>query len=497
MPASNFRAAQSSYASPNILKALGRRASLWRRIAVWRVQIYLATHPWIYRAFFAALRKVRPILILGRLVIVTRHEDVKAVLTRDADFILAEHAEERMLSGSFLLNIDWPGQHEYEENILLQALIGPSGNRSEPARRIKDISARCCQRAIDDARRNNNEIDVTEDLAERVALAVLHEYYGMCVPKDAKVKIAGWLRDLASAILLLPPDGSSERYKVEQSAIDLCEYMKFCIEARTRKIEGGKAGAGLKPLDSDDVLTRLLKLTVLPEMDPGNKQNAQDWVRRYISGVMIFGTATIVRTATDTIDELLKVERRRVLADAASTVQSLKQALEYRQAMGANSGLINVADANLENLQMCLKRYVHEALRFRPMLPVLARYCPRATEIAAGRLHGRRVPAGATIVAPPISGMFDGRIFHRPGQFRIDRPLGDYLLFGAGLHECIGQFIADVELLEITRAVLELPGLRRAPGRRGQICYDGPAARHLHLMFDGKSAGPGIDPERD
>ncbi len=488
----NGQAAPSSFASPNIFTAIGRRIRLWFNVAVWHVRAYLTTHAWCYRFLFAVLRKVRPILIMGKIVVVSRHEDVKAVLSRDADFILAEYSEERMLSGSFLLNIDWPNQHEYEETILLQALLGPTGDPCEPARRIKEITAEACQQSIVNARRDNNEIDVSGQLAERATLEVVKRYYGVPPPSDPEADMVGWLRDLASAILLLPPKGSRRRYKVENSAVELSDYLTRRICWLTRKIESELTGDDLQPLEGDDVLTRLLKLTVVPESDDRKKRSAQDWVRRYISGAIVFGQATIVRTATDAIDELLKIRRKRALADAAGTVRDLNQALEYREALDESSGSTGMADANLENLRISLKQYVYEALRFRPMLPVLFRYCPRVTVIAADRLRRRRIPAGAVVIAPPIAAMFDDRVFQHPHQFRIDRPLEDYLLFGAGLHECIGQFVADIQLTEIIKAVLMLPGLRRAPGDRGWIYYDGPAAKHLRLKFDDEPIGSEI-----
>ena len=110
MPVASQRSAASRIASPYALTKIGRRIALGRRIAGWRVTTHLMTHPRFFRILFGVLRRIRPILILRKKVLVTRHEDVKAVLSRDADFMLAEYDEERMLGGSFILNIDWPEQ---------------------------------------------------------------------------------------------------------------------------------------------------------------------------------------------------------------------------------------------------------------------------------------------------------------------------------------------------------------------------------------------------
>ncbi|MFX9093454.1 hypothetical protein ABTN25_20180, partial [Acinetobacter baumannii] len=54
-----------------------------------------------------------------------------------------------------------------------------------------------------------------------------------------------------------------------------------------------------------------------------------------------------------------------------------------------------------------LTHYIYEALRFRPMLPLLVRDCPRETIIANGTRRVRIVPAGARVLAAPLAAMFD------------------------------------------------------------------------------------------
>jgi cytochrome P450 len=393
------------------------------------------------------------------MVIVTRHGNVKSVLDRGEDFTLTDFAEKAMLSGSFLLNLDWPEQHDREDLAVVGQLSDP-GDMD----RIRKIAAIGCQEAIKDAKQGARpHIDVVV-LANKVALDVVEQYYGVPTPKGEREKMTGWLRDLAAAILVLPPEGSYARYETENSADEMCFQLDRLVRERTKIIKK-------TPSESKDtVLDRLVEWT----LDPKNSKKVwvnEDWVRRMISGLIIFGTATIVRTAADTIDELLK--RRNVLANAVAVANSLPAAPQ--PVLGEH-----------DEKRAELRRYIYEALRFRPMLPVLARYCLRATTIEStgDRSGGRLISAGAVIIAPPLAAMFDSYVFEKPGRFSIDRETDDYLLFGSGMHKCIGQHIADVELAEIVRAVLSLHNLRRAPGPDGRIRYDGPAARSLNLMFD-------------
>lgn len=460
--------ADRTYSSPVWLTRLRRRSSVAVRTAIWRARGYLTTHPKWYIALFAILRAIRPIMVLGKFVVVTRHEDVTAILTRDVDFTLAEFSEERMMAGSFLLNIDWPDQHNRESGVVMEAM------RRSDAERIRTIAAKRCKTIIDGAKETGNEIDVAGQLAEYVAADVVEEYFGVCVSDDIeRAKLISWLRDLASAILTLPPRGSRERAKVEQSAQCLFNLTGALVERRIGELRSGNNGESLRPADGDDVLTRLAKRVVNARGTADECWLNEEWAGRMIAGLVVFGNATIARTATDVLDELLN--RPSVLKEATEIVRGNLDSLPEGQA----------------NPDDKLKQYIYEALRFRPMLPVLFRYCPRPTVVAYGKRRGRRIPGGASVVAPPIAAMFDGRVFSQPREFKTDRPspnydqpLSNYLVFGAGMHKCTGQFVADIELVEIIKAVLALPGLRRSSGGRGQIRYEAAAARSLYLSFD-------------
>ena len=52
--------------------------------------IKLLTSTVVLRPIFALLRKLFPILVIGKCVLATRHADVIKVLTRDTDFMIAE-----------------------------------------------------------------------------------------------------------------------------------------------------------------------------------------------------------------------------------------------------------------------------------------------------------------------------------------------------------------------------------------------------------------------
>jgi hypothetical protein len=73
----------------------------------------LLTRPGLLRPIFTFLRKMFPILVLGKRAIVTRHPDVIEVLNRDSDFTIAEVNEARINAsdGPFILGMDRSPQY--------------------------------------------------------------------------------------------------------------------------------------------------------------------------------------------------------------------------------------------------------------------------------------------------------------------------------------------------------------------------------------------------
>jgi cytochrome P450 len=117
-------------------------------------------------------------------------------------------------------------------------------------------------------------------------------------------------------------------------------------------------------------------------------------------------------------------------------------------------------------------RYVFEASRFWPLAPGLFRQCEEDYRLAGGTWRSRVIPRGALVLAATRSAMFDGRRVEDPRSFRTDRPDHAYLHFGYGQHECFGLYMNRVMVPEICKAVLKLPGLRRAPGPEGRLRMD-------------------------
>lgn len=76
-------------------------------------------------------------------------------------------------------------------------------------------------------------------------------------------------------------------------------------------------------------------------------------------------------------------------------------------------------------------------------------------------LGGEHIPAGSTVVISLLAGNWDKRHWPDPEVLDVTRPRGPHLAFGHGVHQCLGQQLARMEL---TVGYVEL--LRRLPNLR-------------------------------
>ena len=395
----------------------------------------LLTRPGLLRPIFTFLRRMFPILVLGKKAIVTRHPDVIEVLTRDTDFTIAEVNEARInqSDGPFILGMDRSPQYDTEAATLREAV------RPDDLERIRSM-VRQGAAELAAAARPDGKIDVVNGLARVVATRIVGSYFG--IPGPDEPTMMRWMRDVFHDIFANPTSDAEVHRNALRSVAELRQHMDQVIATRKSHLN--------EPNRPDDVLGRLLLL-----------QNAEHaWlddssVRRNLSGMIVGTVDTTSKFVTLAMDELLR--RPDALAGARAA------------AMAGDMDLV--------------RNYVYEAVRFNPHHPLQVRFCKHETEIAAGTPRARKIPAGASVFVVTLSAMFDPEVFIDPKVFHADREV-EYLHFGYGMHRCFGRAINGVQIPELVATLVQLPNLRRAPGREGRIAYDGPFPDRLILEFD-------------
>jgi cytochrome P450 family 142 subfamily A polypeptide 1 len=112
----------------------------------------------------------------------------------------------------------------------------------------------------------------------------------------------------------------------------------------------------------------------------------------------------------------------------------------------------------LQNDPGLLPGAVEEMLRWTSPLKNMARTVTADTEF-----HGTALKKGEKMLLLFESANFDDAVFGDPDNFRIQRDPNSHLAFGFGTHFCLGNQLARIELINMTRRVVQrLPDLRLA-----------------------------------
>jgi cytochrome P450 len=424
------------------------------QLRVYRTRCFFLCHLGFMKVVFALLRRVRPVFIFKKLLVVTKASEVREVLARFDDFTLSQSIEPGMPWGTFLMTVDWPNQHAQERQLLQDAV------RRTDIQKIRAVVAARCHDQIASAR---GQIDVVTELLEPVVVDIAKQYYGVPPLAGSPHKMALAMRDLAGIIMVDPPVNSEPWARSRDSIADITTHVLAELSRTTSAL-----ASTIPP--NDDLLTRLTQRLRTPGQP---NWFDQDWIRRYLTGLLATGAATIVRAGAQAVDQLLAhpaaLERARGTALELDRVEQLGM------------------QERAEQLRCTLRHFLYEALRFRPMLPLLIRDTPRETVIAYGTKRARIVPAGTKVIAPPLAAMFDPEEFIAPSDFNPSRPLEQYVHFGHGPRQCFGKYIAETTLIEIIRSLLVLPDLSRADGPKGRVAYEGPVAAGLFVTFHNHS----------
>ena len=122
---------------------------------------------------------------------------------------------------------------------------------------------------------------------------------------------------------------------------------------------------------------------------------------------------------------------------------------------------------------------VEEAVRWTVPVQHFMRTAARDTE-----LRERRIAAGDWLMLSYLSGSRDERVFDSPDRFRVDRAPGVAVAFGHGVHVCLGQHLARLEMrifFEEMLTRIDRMELSGEPRRSASVFVGGPT--HVPLRY--------------
>ncbi|BCS35090.1 hypothetical protein TBR22_A43160 [Luteitalea sp. TBR-22] len=386
-------------------------------------------------ALFVRLRTCAPTLVLGDLAFVTRHADVREVLSRPGDFSVDPYGEAiaRVTPESDFLLGQADGESYRRQLGWLRAAFPPDA--------VPQATAAATRHAAAATATAGTSLDLLDGFARPVAALVCDELFGLALGHADTT--ARWARDIFTEgfvnVLRLP----LLTRRARRSAGAFGAALDARIAAVHRERQGG--------VSSDDGLGRLL---AMQEAGDAGLTDAR------IADLLLWtvaGTVDNVATATcRVVHEWL--DRPAVLAQARAAVARADDDEVWRLA--------------------------REALRFGTPTPMVVRRCRATCAIARGTSHEAHVPAGALVLVGVGAAMMDPDVLEAPAEFQPGRPAEHYLHFGVGMHRCLGAHLASAIVAAMVSAVVSRAGLRRGSGLAGRLRMAGPFPKRFTVRFD-------------
>lgn len=102
------------------------------------------------------------------------------------------------------------------------------------------------------------------------------------------------------------------------------------------------------------------------------------------------------------------------------------------------------------------------------LIPRMVEECLRIESPVVG-IARTKLPDGRRVLAVLNAANHDPAVFDRPAEFSCERDRNPHLAFGYGVHRCVGEHLALLEMRVVAEEVLSLlPDYRFAPGFRPQ-----------------------------
>lgn len=380
--------------------------------------------------FFKELRDDRPILQSPLATLVARFRDVEEILHREEVFSVSPYLPRMMgVIGPFVLSQDiTPG---YDHDISVMRLVV----RREDLARVKDVVSRHAAEIVGGLFQGGGPADIVQTLTRKVPVRLADEYFGFSAPNDEQMM--AWARACFREFFINLLNKPEMRAPAVAAGAEMRQRLDALLAER-RAADDGK----------DDVMGRLLRL-----------QRAGD-----VAGL---DTDGVCRTLMGLVIGMVE-----------TTSQAAVQALLVL--LSRPDALARAADAAKAGDDDALSDLVFEALRFRPINPMVVRVLKQDYHLAAGEPHETLIRKGATVFALTWSAMFDPRVLDAPEDFRPDRPDYHYMHFATGLHACYGRYISRIQVPQILKPLLKLKGLRAA----GAPEFDGTFPQTLRVATD-------------
>src|SRR5271166_1746856 len=395
--------------------------------------------------FFRELREDRPILQSPMATLVAQFWDVEEILHREEIFSVSPYLPRMMgVIGPFVLSQDITPSYDHDISVMRLVV------RREDLPRVKEIVSRHAAEVVGELFQGGGPADIVQTLTRKVPVRLADEYYGFSAPHDEQMM--AWARSCFREFFINLLDKPEIRAPAVAAGGEMRERLDALLGERCQMRERLAALLGERRASDvegrDDVMGRLLRLQRAGDVAGLD----DDGVCRTLMGLVIGMVETTSQAAVQALLVLFSMPD--VLARAAAAAKA------------------DDDDA--------LSDLIFEALRFRPINPMVVRVAKEDYRLAAGKPHQTLIRKGTTVFALTWSAMFDPRVLDAPEEFRPDRPDYHYLHFATGLHACYGRYISRIQIPQILKPLLKLKRLRQT----GAPEFDGTFPDTLRVAAD-------------
>lgn len=385
-------------------------AARWPMVRAW-----MRTEP---LPLYAELRRYRPVLDLGDVILATRHSDCTEILARHDLFSVEPYQAKQ---GEYWMAQDDTARH-WREKSIMRAILD-----FEMVPELREWAEAEAGRRLDAAA--GTTLDLVAAVTRGVPLAVVERFFGLEGAKPGALfewsywnqMDAFWNQPFDEPEFAAPAEIVARR---EAANEEMRAFLIGLVQNRAAALQAGQPGS--------DMISRLLILS-----HSGALRFDLPQVVLNAGGLLIGAVETTSHAAVNALLVLGADPERRAAAVAAARSECAA----------------------------ALDGHVFEALRFKPAFPYFFRRTTSDTCLARGTDHETRVPKGKMVLAVTHSAMFDPRAVDTPERFDPGRGLQCTFTFGYGLHGCLGRAVGAALVPAIVRAVL---------GRKG--CFPGAVA---------------------
>jgi cytochrome P450 len=379
----------SDQAKPKTLNDLG--------LDMFHPEVIANPHP-----FYATLRRQAPIIWSEQTQswVLSRYEDVRAVLRNDAQFSSARGGEAPVLSGRSdiplervapagtltMLDADRP------DHTRLRKLLAKDFTPAK-LRDLKPHIQALCRDLLSEVDLST-PFEVVRGLAEPLPVTIIAELLG--IPPQMWTQFKTW-SDAATEPV--PPDASDAAVlQRNRLIVEFREYLQSCIDERQAQ-------------PTDDFIGRLVA--------------AHDDEAQLSDNEVLAGVNLLLLAGNETTTNLI-----------SNAVLALAKFPQQQAQLRDNPELIEPA--------------VEEFLRYDGSVQFTVRDL-----LAPATFHGQEIARGERVIILLASANRDAAVFDHADELDFHRPKDKHLGFGDWIHICLGQFLARMETTAALHTLLE------------------------------------------